>query len=175
MNSKTIMTLMLRLMGFWILFHAIGVMVNLVAVLNWSSTPGVQSNTRDIISGGFAIIAYASFAAALLLFAAPIALLFRVEPDSTWASDRITVRDIYLIVARIMGIYSLLSAVPAAQKLVKYTFDSKWQRGLADELAWASLVELCLYVAAGAFLILKASAIATVFAREHGMGQRPDE
>jgi hypothetical protein len=47
MNSKSIMTLMLRLMGFWISFHAIGVMVNLVAVLNWSSTPGVQSNTSD--------------------------------------------------------------------------------------------------------------------------------
>jgi hypothetical protein len=38
MNSKAMMTLVLRLMGFWISCQAIGLMVNLVAVLNWSAT-----------------------------------------------------------------------------------------------------------------------------------------
>jgi hypothetical protein len=84
MNAKAIMTLGLRLMGFWLLFHAVSAMVNLEAILSWSSAPGggPRGETGLVIASGFALIAYASFAAGLLLFAPAIASWFPTESAS---------------------------------------------------------------------------------------------
>jgi hypothetical protein len=81
MNAKAITTLALRLMGFWVLFHAVAAMVNLVALLSWSSTTGAgpQRESGLLIASGFALVAYASFAAGLLLFAPAIASWFSIE------------------------------------------------------------------------------------------------
>jgi hypothetical protein len=69
MNAKAIMTLALRLMGFWVLLQTVAAMVNLVAVLSWSTAPGAgpQGESSLLVASGFALLAYASFAAALLL------------------------------------------------------------------------------------------------------------
>src|SRR5262245_7586555 len=164
MNAKAIMTLGLRLMGFWALFYAVSAAVNLVAIISWSSAPGgVQRGELGLFVGsGFAIIAYASFAAALLLFAPAIASWFPNESatPAPAAPDRPgTVRDVYLIAARLLGLYSLVSAVPAAQRLARSILDYRFTSGPAGEFAWAGLVEASIYLVGGAFLIFLAPGI----------------
>jgi len=180
MNAKAIMTLGLRLMGFWAMFPAVSAAVNLVAILSWSSAPGgvPRGELGLFIGSGFAIIAYASFAAVLLLFAPAIASWFPNESASPTpaAPDRPgTVRDVYLIAARLLGLYSLLSAVPAAQRLARSILDYRSNSGPAGEFAWAGLVEASIYLVGGALLIFLAPGIADVFSRAHGMSERPRE
>ena len=118
MNAKAIMTIALRLMGFWVLIIAVAAMVNLVAILSSTMAPGAGPKGESIflVESGFALLAYASFAAALLLFAPTIASWFSAESTaSVPATDRpTTVRDVYIIAVRLLGLYSLVSAVPAA-------------------------------------------------------------
>jgi hypothetical protein len=178
MNARAIMTLALRLMGFWVLFHAMAAMVNLVALLASSSAPGAgpQANSSFLIESGFALVAYASFAAGLLLFAPAIASWFSTESASSApvATDRPgTVRDVYIIAARLLGLYPLVSAVPAAQRLVRSILDFRFHSGPAGEFTWASLVEASIYLVGGALLIFFAAGIADVFSRAHGMSERP--
>ena len=64
MNAKAIMTIALRLMGFWILFVAVAAMVNLVAVLYASLPPGAGPGQSSLlVQNGFALVANASSAA----------------------------------------------------------------------------------------------------------------
>src|SRR3954451_453660 len=177
MNAKAIMTIALRLMGFSILCSAVGAMANLVAVL-YTPLPlgaGPPGQSTLLVEYGFALLAYASFAAALLLFASTIASWFSAESTaSVPATDRpTTVRDVYIIAARVLGLYSLVSAVPALQRLARYTLDYKFSSGPAGEYTWAGLVEASMYLAGGAFLIFFASGIADLFSRAHGMSERP--
>jgi len=177
MNAKAIMTIALRLMGFWVLIIAVAAMVNLVAILSSTMAPGAgpKGESFFLVESGFALLAYASFAAALLLFAPTIASWFSAESTaSVPATDRpTTVRDVYIIAARLLGLYSLVSAVPALQRLAQYTLDYKFSSGSAGEYTWAGLVEASMYLAGGAFLIFFASGIADVFSRAHGMSERP--
>ncbi len=178
MNAKAITTLALRLMGFWVLFQAVAAMVNLAAFLSASSAPGAgpQGDSSLLISSGFALVAYAFFAAGLLLFAPAIASWFSTESASSVpvATDRpVTVRDVYIIAARLLGLYSLLSAVPAAQRLARSILDYRFHSGPAAEFTWASLVEASIYLVGGALLIFFAAGIAYVFSRAHGMSERP--
>ena len=181
MNEKAITTLALRLMGFWVLFQAVAATVNLVAFLTINSSPsapaaGLQGELGFLIASGFALIAYASFAAGLLLFAPTIASLFSTESafSAPVATDRPgTVRDVYIIAARLMGLYSLVSAVPAAQRLARSVLDYRFHSGPAGEFTWSSLVEASIYLVGGALLILFAAGIADVFSRAHGMSERP--
>jgi hypothetical protein len=177
MNAKAIMTIALRLMGFWILFVAVAAMVNLVTILYASLPPGAGSLGQSslLVENGFALLANASLAAALLLFAPAIASWFSAESTaSVPVTDRpTTVRDVYIIAARLLGIYSLVSAVPALQRLARYTLDYKFNSGPAGEYIWAGLVEASMYLAGGAFLIFFASGIAALFSRAHGMSDRP--
>src|SRR4051795_10755935 len=128
MNAKAIMTIALRLMGFWVLIIAVAAMVNLVAILSSTMAPGAgpKGESFFLVESGFALLAYASFAAALLLFAPTIASWFPAESTASApvATDRpATVRDVYIIAARLLGLYSLVSAVPAAQRLVRSILD----------------------------------------------------
>src|SRR4051794_15366520 len=102
MNHNSIMTLALRLMGFWVLLTAVAAMVNLVAFLSESSASGArpQGEWSVLISSGFALFAYGSFAAGLLLFAPAIASWFSTEsaPPAPVAPNRpVSVRDVYII------------------------------------------------------------------------------
>jgi hypothetical protein len=178
MNAKAIMTLALRLMGFWVLLHAVASMVNLVAVLSSSTAPGAgpHGESNLLVASGFALLAYASFAAALLLFAPAVASWFSAESTASApvATARpAAVRDVYIIAARVLGLYSLLSAVPAAQRLVRSVLDYRFHSGPAGEFTWASLVEASIYLVGGALLIFFAAGIADVFSRAHGMSERP--
>ncbi len=177
MNAKAIMTIALRLMGFSILFSAVAAMANLVAALYASLPPGAgpPGQSSLLVEYGFAVLAYSSFAAALLLFAPTIASWFSAESTaSVPATDRpTTVRDVYIIAARLLGLYSLVSAVPALQRLAQYTLDYKFYSGPAGEYTWAGLVEASMYLAGGAFLIFFASGIADLFSRAHGISERP--
>jgi hypothetical protein len=177
MNAKTIMTLALRLMGLWALLHAVAAMVSLVALLSSSSAPGGgPGESSFLIESGFALLAYASLAAALLLFAPAIASWFPAEPAASppAATDRPgTVRDVYIIAARLLGLYSLVSAVPAAQRLARSILDYRFHSGPAREFTWASLVEASLYLVGGALLIAFSTGIADLFSRAHGMSERP--
>jgi hypothetical protein len=145
MNTKAIMTLALRLMGFWVLFSAIAAMVNFAAFLTSSipSVAGPQGELSFLISSGFGIVAYASFAAGLLLFAPAIASWFSTEsaPPIPVTTDRpITVRDVYIIAARLLGLYSLLSGVPAAQRLARSILDYRFRCGRTAELISAKFL-----------------------------------
>jgi hypothetical protein len=165
-------------MGFWVLLQTVGAMVNLAAILSSSSAPGAgpRVETSFLISSGFAFVAYAFFAAGLLLFAPAIASWFSTEsaPSVPVATDRPgTVRDVYIIAARLLGLYSLLSAIPAAQRLARLILDYRFHSGPAGEFTWASLVEASIYLVGGALLILFAAGIADVFSRAHGMSERP--
>ena len=158
MSERAIMTLALRLMGFWFLLHAVADMVNFVAFVSVSSAPGggAQGQTSIIISSGFSLLAYASFASGLLLFAPTIASLFSTESafSAPVATDRpVAVRDVYIIAARLSGLYSLLSGVPAAQRLVRSILDFRFHSGPAAEFAWSSLAEASIYLVGGALLI----------------------
>ncbi len=82
-------------------------------------------------------------------------------------------RDVYIIAARLLGLYSLVSAVPALQRLARYTLDYRFYSGPAGEYTWAGLVEASMYLAGGAFLIFLASGIADLFSRAHGLSERP--
>ena len=180
MNAKAIMTLALRLMGFWVLFSAVAAMVNLVAFLSESiaSGAGQQRDSGVLISSGFALLAFAPFAAGLLLFAPAIASRFSTEsaPPVAVATDRpVTVRDVYIIAARLLGLYSVLSAVPAAQRLARSILDSRFHSGPAWEFTWASLVEVSIYLVGGALLVFFAAGISDVFSKAHGMSERPIE
>ena len=108
MNTKAILTLALRLMGFWVLFHAVAAMTHVVAVLSWlsDSSAGPQAQTSMVIASGFALVVYASFAAVLLLFAPVIASWFPTEPAPAAPERAVTVRDVYIIAARLLGVYS---------------------------------------------------------------------
>ena len=165
-------------MGFWVLFHAVAVMVNLVALLSSSSAPGagMQGESSLLIASGFALVGYASFAAGLLLFAPGIASWFSTESASSAPAVTDgpgTVRDVYIIAARLLGLYALLSAVPAAQRLARSILDYRFHSGPAGEFTWASLVEASIYVVGGALLIFLAAGIADVFSRAHGISERP--
>jgi hypothetical protein len=178
MNAKAIMTLALRLMGFWVLFSAIAAMVNFAAFLTSSIPPvaGPQGQLSFLISSGFGIVAYASFAAALLLFAPVIASWFSTEsaPTIPVATDRpVTVRDVYIIAARLFGLYSLLAGVPAVQRLARSILDYRFHWGRAEEFIWAELVEASIYLVGAALLVFCAAGIADVFSRAHGMSERP--
>ena len=178
MNAKAIMTLALRLMGFWVLLQAVAAMVNLVAILSASTAPGAGPRGESIllVESGFALIAYAAFAAALLLFAPAIASWFSTETTTSApvATDRPgTLRDVYIIAVRLLGLYSLVSAVPAAQRLVRSILDYRFHSGPAGEFTWASLVEASIYLVGGALLIFFAAGIADVFSRAHGMSEPP--
>jgi hypothetical protein len=178
MNAKAIMTLALRLMGFWVLIHAVAAMVNLVAILSSLTAPGAGSKGEPIllIESGFALLAYASFAAVLLLFAPAIAARFSAQStvSAPVAADRQgTLRDVYIIAARLLGLYSLVSAVPAAQRLVRSILDYRFSSGPAGEFTWSGLVEASIYLVVGASLIFFAGGIADVFSRAHGMSERP--
>jgi hypothetical protein len=85
------------------------------------------------------------------------------------------VRDVYLIAARLLGLYALLSAVPAAQRLARSILDHTFYSGPAGEFARAGLVEASIYLVGRALLIFLAPGIADVFARAHGMSERPRE
>ena len=178
MNAKAIMTLALRLMGFWVLFSAVAAMINFAAFLT-SSIPGVagpQGELGFVISSGFGLVVYASFAAGLLLFAPAIASWFSTEsaPSIPVATDRpVAVRDVYIIAARLLGLYSLLSAVPAAQRLSRSLLDYRFHWGRAAEFIWAEFVEASIYLVCAALLIYCAAGIADVFSRAHGMSERP--
>jgi hypothetical protein len=177
MNAKAIMTLALRLMGFWVLLHAVGAMVNLVAVIYSLTVPGTGQlgESSLLVESGFALLAYAFFAAALLLFAPAITSWFSAESTASApeATDRpATVRDVYIIAARLLGLYSLVSAVPAAQRLVRSILDYRFHSGPAGEFTWASLVEASIYLVGGARLIFLATGIADIFSRAHGMSER---
>jgi hypothetical protein len=178
MGAKAIMTLALRVMGFWVLFHAVAAMVNVVAILASPDAPGAwpQGQTGLAIAEGFALIAYALFAAGLLLFAPAITSWFPVESASPVpvATDHpATVRHVYIIAARLMGLYCLVSAVPAVQRLARSILDFRSQSGLAGAFAWANLVQASIYVVLGALLIFFAAGIADVFSKAHGMSERP--
>ena len=177
MNAKTIMTLALRLMGFWGLLHAVAAMVNLVAVLSSSTAPGSGlGESSFLIESGFALLAYASFAAALLLFAPAIASWFPTDTAAAAAvaaDRRGHVRDVYIIAARLLGLYSLVSAVPAAQRLVRSILGYRFHSGPAGEFTWSGLVEASIYLVCGVLLIFFAAGIADVFSRAHGMSERP--
>ena len=181
MNEKAIMTLALRLMGFWVLFQAVAAMVNLVAFLTINSSPnapatGLQGGLGFLIASGFALLAYASFAAGLLLFAPTIASLFSIESaiSAPVATSRpVAVRDVYIIAARLLGLHALLSGVPAAQRLVRSILDFRFHSGPAGEFTWSSLAEASIYLVGGALLIFFAAGIADVFSRAHGMSERP--
>lgn len=180
MNAKTTMTLMLRLMGFWVLLTAVAAMVNLVAFLSESSASGGgrQGEWSLLISSGFALVAYASFAAGLLLFAPAIASWFSTEsaPPVSVATDRaINVRDVYIIAARVLGLFSLVSAVPAVRRLAQLILDHGVHWGAADDYSRGSLVEALIYLIGGALLIFFAAEISDVFSRAHGMSERPIE
>jgi hypothetical protein len=180
MNAKAIMTLGLRLMGFWVMFHTVGTMVDLVAILSSSSAPGgaPQGEFGFFIASRFALVVYASFAAGLLLFAPAIASWSPTESTSPAPAAPArpgTVRDVYLIASRLLGLYSLLSAVPAAQRLARSILDYRFNSGPAGEFARAGLVEASIYLVGGALLILLAPGIADVFSRAHGMSERPRE
>jgi hypothetical protein len=177
MTTKAIMTLALRLMGFWVLLQAVAAMVNLVAFLSSSSVFGAapQGAASILITEGFALLAHASFAAGLLLFAPAIASWFPIETASSApvATDRpVNVRDVYIVAARLLGLYSLLSAVPAAQKLAQSILDYRFYSGPAKEFTWASFVEASIYLVGGALLIVLAAGIADVFSRAHGTAER---
>jgi len=178
MNAKVILTLALRLMGFWVLLWAVAQMVSVVAIISSTSATGAwpQGESNSLIASGFALVAYASFAAVLLLFAPAIATWFSTEtapsaPDA--AAHTITVRDVYIIAARLLGLYSLLSAIPGAQRLAQAMLDYRFYSGPAREFTWASFVEASVYLVGGALLIIFAVGIADVFSRAHGMWERP--
>jgi hypothetical protein len=178
MNTKAIMTLALRLMGFWVMFSAVTAMVNFAAFLTSSIPPvaGPQGELSFLISSGFGLVAYASFAAGLLLFAPAIASWFSTESETSIpvATNRpVAVRDIYIIAARLLGLYSLLCGVPATQRLARLMLDYRFHWGRAGEFIWASLVDALIYLVGGALLIYCAAGIADVFSRAHGMSERP--
>ncbi|WP_237722912.1 hypothetical protein [Singulisphaera acidiphila] len=171
------MTLALRLMGFWVLLQALAEMVNLVAFLSLPGAPGEWSQEKSVlISGGFGLLAYASFAAGLLLFAPAIASRFSSAsaPSVPVATSRpVAVRDVYIIAARLLGLYSLLSAVPAVRRLAGSVLDYMFHSWTQGESAWSSLAEASSYLVGGALLIFFAAGIADVFSRTHGMSERP--
>jgi hypothetical protein len=177
MNARTIMTLALRLMGFWVLLQAVAAAVNLVAILSESSAAGAgPGGSIFLAESGFALLAYASLAAAFLLFAPAIASWFPAESATSapGATDRPgTVRDVYIIAARLLGLYSLVSAVPAAQRLARSLLAERFHSGPAWQFSWASLDEASIYLVGGVLLIVFAAGIADVFARAHGMSERP--
>lgn len=178
MNEKSIMTLSLRLTGCWVLLSALAQMVDLVAFLSLSisSDAGSQLNRSVLISGGFGLLAYASFAAGLLLFAPTIASWGSPasDPSAPVATSRpVAVRDVYIIAARLLGIYSLLSAVPAVKRLAGSALDFLFHSWTQAESARSSLAEASSYLVGGALLIFFAAGIADVFSRAHGTPERP--
>jgi hypothetical protein len=162
-------------MGFWVMLSAVAAMINLVAVLSWSGQAGVgtQSQMSVLIASGFALIAYASLAAALLLYAPAIASWFPDEPAPATPEHAASVRDVYIIAARVLGLYSLIHALTGARRLVQVLLDDHFGSGPAAEFRWEALAEACVYLVAGALLIIFATGIADGFSRAHGMQERP--
>ena len=175
MNARAIMTLALRLMGFWVMLSAVAAMIGLVDALAWSGRAGVgtPSQMAMLIGSGVTLIAYASFAAALLLYAPAIASWFPAEPAPATPERAAGVRDVYIIAARLLGLYSLLAAIPGARRLVRVLLEYQSQSGPAAEIRWEELAEPCAYLTGGALLIFFAAGIADVFSRAHGMSERP--
>src|SRR5437867_3650799 len=113
MTSKETLVLALRVLGFWVLISAVGNMAALVAM--FAQGPGPS---WGLVSVGIAVLAYSSLAAFFLLYAPWIASWFNGREMDIRSNSSITVGDIYQISTRLLGLYSLLSAIPSASKVL---------------------------------------------------------
>ncbi len=177
MNAKAIMTLALRLLGFWVLLPTLYAMTSIVGLLSWlggtdTLTQAEQPVWNQIITSGFALFFFATFASILLLFAPAIASRSSTESAPAAPECSVRVRDVYIIAPRELGLYSLLSAVPAAQTLTRSMLDHWFDSGSPGWPIGPSLVGVSIYLAGGALLIFGSVGIADVFSRAHGMSDR---
>jgi hypothetical protein len=132
---------------------------------------------RFLISAGFTVLAYSALAAALLLFAPVIAGWFdrgSPSPRPIAPAAPLQVRDYYLIAARLLGAYAILHAVAPTAGLVRQLVGPGLSSQFAEQLNWSYVVQAVAYLAASAFLILKADSIADIFCRSHRRADVPD-
>jgi hypothetical protein len=166
MSAKESLTLALRVIGFWVLVSAIGAMTNLVAGLAW-----VDPTSRSfLISAGFSVIAYAGFAAGLLLFAPAIASWFDRGPTAArpaTGAPGLRPRDYYVIGMRLLGVFSILQAIGPAGNLARQALTSRSRFGPEVEWNRAYVVQALSYLACAALLLLGSETVADLFCRSH--------
>lgn len=175
MTAHQLLTLALRVVGFWVLIEAVGSTASTVAMI---STPAEWANTYVVILFSVSALSYCSIAALFLLFAPAIASWFYGREDamaSQLTASAIGPHDVYQIAARLLGILSCLSAIEPASRIAPELFVPRfWEQFSSGSWPWAYVVQTISHIVVGVFLITKAHSVADLFARSHGIPSRTD-
>lgn len=167
MTALDLLTLALRVIGFWVLLSTVESTALAVAML--STGPGVR--TGLVVELGAVAFSRAALAAFLLLFAPAIASRF--YRDVLGTPLPIDPKQGYELAARILGLFSLISAIHPASTIGTRLFEP----GFLDELLspgswyWAYLIEAVSYVLLGVLLVGWAPRIVAPFARRGAANQ----
>ena len=166
MNARDLLTLSLRILGFWVMISAVGSMASLVASLSSGSFPQAG---EILLAAGIPVIAYSTMAAVLLLFASPIARLFAWDraPEGGAGSPDLSLTDVYQVVARALGVYCVISAVRPASSFFWGLAGTRYAMGMSGELNWGHLLEVVMYLGVAAFLILRSDVVARLSISSH--------
>jgi len=164
MTARDVLTLALRVMGFWAIIRAVGQLGYAVAAVyylldrmqeagNWSEN--MEAPAYLIVSGLVQPVAACCFGLLLLLFALRISGLFygraaasRPDPKAVpWDPT-----DVYRVGVQLMGIYAFLLAIPPLVKNVTWLFSRDKLRPVgAHEIA--GIIEGGLYLACCVVLV----------------------
>jgi hypothetical protein len=118
---------------------------------------------------GIPVIAYASMAAVLLLFASPIAGLFAGDRTAAegGAPPGMRLVDVYQVGARALGVFCLISAVHPAGSFLWGLASSRLSGSGTVALNWGYLLEVLMYLGVAAFLILRSDVVARLSLSSH--------
>jgi hypothetical protein len=160
MTPREMLALALRVLGFWVLIYAVGNMAWLVATF----TRGGASSW-EFVSPVIGILGYSAVTACFLLFAPWIASWFYGQ-EAVRPTSGVTAGEIYEISAKLLGVYSFLSAIPSASKiLVELIAPSAWLVRW-ENINRQAVIEFTAYFIAGVLLIVGSKRIRAMFATD---------
>jgi hypothetical protein len=167
MNARDWLTLALRFLGFWVMISAVGSMASMVA--SFSSSNSIPQVGEILLAMGIPVIAYASMAAVLLLFASPISGLFAEDRTAAKGgpSPGMSLADVYQVGARALGVFCVISAVRPAGSFLWGLASSRLSGTGTVERNGGYLLEVVMYLGVAAFLILRSDVVVRLSMSSH--------
>jgi hypothetical protein len=167
MNARDWLTLALRFLGFWVLISAVASMALLVTSLSSPGTMPVFGESLLVV--GITLIAYASLAAVLLLFASSIAGRFAWDrtAEDGGAPSGMALVDVYQVGARALGVFCVISAVHPAGSFLWGLASARLSGEGMVRLNWGYLLEVVMYLGVAAFLIFRSDVVARLSVSSH--------
>jgi len=170
MTGQHLLSLALRVTGFWLLIEAVGSTAQLVAMICAPDTGSAGIVAMVAIYAA----SYGVLAAMLLLCAPGISSWFyRGRVAGELLPLQVTPRDAYEICARVLGMYSFIAAIEPVGKVLPELFvPGFWSALSSGTWPWAYVVQTVAYISSGLFLVCCAPTIAAMFVTPT-RGERP--